>query len=32
MLERKDQWTLERINNSIGHFKENVVIHVLNVI
>ena len=25
----KDQWTLERIDNSIGHFKENLVISCL---
>ena len=26
---REDQWTLERIDNSIGHFKDNVVISCL---
>ena len=28
-VREKDQWTLERIDNSIGHFKENVVISCL---
>ena len=28
-VREKDQWTLERIDNSIGHFKDNVVISCL---
>ena len=28
-VREKEQWTLERIDNSIGHFKENVVVSCL---